>query len=702
MKLRIVCVVVAFLSFALSLASQTASNISASAQVPPLIQFSNIATDQGGNTLSGVVSITFSLYAVQRGGDPLWTETQTNIQLDPTGHYSVQLGITKPNGVPTTLFTSGEARWLGVRIAEQAEQPRVLLVSVPYALKAGDAATIGGLPPSAFMLANPARTPAVAVPLDAPLASAPPPTGDPVTGTGTVNYLPLWDTTSDIISSALSQSGTGSTAKIGIGTATPASTLDIKGGSTVRGILSLPATGTAAAAAGKNSQALSFTASAYNSSTPAAVNQVFRWQAEPAGNDTAAPSGTLNLLFGEGTATPASTGLYIASNGLIHFATGQTFGAAGSGTVTSVATGLGLTGGPITASGTLTIDTSVVPQLAVSNIFTGQNNFTGTQTISSTSGNGVLAKTTSSSGSGLYGSNSATTGSANGVYGQTSSPSGSGVAAINFSPSGNSYGVSGQSLSPTGTGVYGLGNGTGVTGASNSASGNGVYGSNNATTGGGNGVYGITTTPTGTGVVGVNNVATTGYGVYGQSSNTGVYGTGNGSGLTGTSSSSTGSGVVGIMNAGGGYAGYFQGNTAITGNATVGGSLTIGGDKPMTHSPRMTFSGTVASFTTSPQAAGYFIPDQPIVITRFTVAVGGGQNSFCSSPEFMSLTINGNASAATVNAEGNPDSTSFTDSGSLNIQVSAGTPIYMYGNSASGAGCQSGNNITATVEYAMQ
>jgi len=36
------------------------------------------------------------------------------------------------NGVPTTLFTTGEARWLGVRIAEQAEQPRVLLVSVPY------------------------------------------------------------------------------------------------------------------------------------------------------------------------------------------------------------------------------------------------------------------------------------------------------------------------------------------------------------------------------------------------------------------------------------------------------------------------------------------------------------------------------------------------------------------------------------------
>lgn len=37
----------------------------------------------------------------------------------------------------------------------QVEQSRVLLVSAPYALKAGDAETVGGLPPSAFMLTAP-------------------------------------------------------------------------------------------------------------------------------------------------------------------------------------------------------------------------------------------------------------------------------------------------------------------------------------------------------------------------------------------------------------------------------------------------------------------------------------------------------------------------------------------------------------------
>jgi hypothetical protein len=79
MKLRIGWVVVAFLLFVSSLAAQTASSNSASSQVPPLIQFSNIATDAGGNTLSGVVHITFSLYAAQQGGEPLWTETQNNV-----------------------------------------------------------------------------------------------------------------------------------------------------------------------------------------------------------------------------------------------------------------------------------------------------------------------------------------------------------------------------------------------------------------------------------------------------------------------------------------------------------------------------------------------------------------------------------------------------------------------------------------------
>ena len=82
MKLRIGGVVVGFLLLVLSLAAQTSGT--ASSQVPPLIPFSSVASDEGGSSLSGTVNITFSLYSAQQGGTALWTETQNNVQLDPT------------------------------------------------------------------------------------------------------------------------------------------------------------------------------------------------------------------------------------------------------------------------------------------------------------------------------------------------------------------------------------------------------------------------------------------------------------------------------------------------------------------------------------------------------------------------------------------------------------------------------------------
>ncbi len=573
-----------------SAAQQSAA--AANASVPPLIPFSSLATDEGGSSLSGVVNITFSLYAGQQGGAPLWTETQNNIQLDPTGHFSVQLGITRPNGVPTTLFTTTEARWLGVRIAEQVEQPRVLLLSVPYALKAGDAATIGGLPPSAFVLAAPSG-PAAAAPTDANATtqtSAPPPTGGAVTGTGTVNFLPLWDTTSDIISSVLFQSGTGATSKIGINTTTPATTLDIKGSATVRGTLSLPATGTATVTKATNSQPMTLAASAFNTTSGKAVAQTFQWQAEPVGNDTATNSATLNLLFGSGTTKPAETGLNIASTGVVTFNAAQTFpntlsgvttatgsgltgggtsgtlnlgllntcttnqvlqwngtswvcASAGTGTVTSVASGAGLTGGPITGTGSLSIATGGVTnamlatsyaQLGAANTFAANQTVNGTLTATSSGTAGTInATTTNSTASAVSGD-----GVGSGVFGTATSTSGVAVEGYASATSGLTVGVFGQTLSTSGNGVQGsaqaaTGTTYGVQGVSNSPAGFGVFGANNAATGNAIGVYGTSS-------------SNVGYGVEGNSPNIGVYGTGSGAGVSGQSSSATaGFGVEG-------------------------------------------------------------------------------------------------------------------------------------------------------------
>jgi len=126
------------------------------AKVPRRVNFSGKAVDAQGKTISGIAGVTFAIYGDQYEGAPLWLETQ-NVQADAKGNYTAQLGATRPDGLPLDLFSSGEARWLGVRINGGEEQPRVLLLSVPYALKAADAETIGGLPPSAFMLAAPSQ-----------------------------------------------------------------------------------------------------------------------------------------------------------------------------------------------------------------------------------------------------------------------------------------------------------------------------------------------------------------------------------------------------------------------------------------------------------------------------------------------------------------------------------------------------------------
>jgi hypothetical protein len=198
-----------------------------------------------------------------------------------------------------------------------------------------------------------------------------------LSGAGTTDYLPLWTNSTTLGSSVLFQSGSGASAKVGINTATPATTLDVKGAETVRGILTLPASGSATASSGFPSQSLKLAASSFSSASSTAANYFFDWAAEPAGNNTSNPTATLNLLFGSGSGTAAQTGLRISNKGLITFAAGQTFPGTGHGTVTSIATGAGLAGGPITTTGTLKIDPTVVPLLNATNTFTGNQTING-------------------------------------------------------------------------------------------------------------------------------------------------------------------------------------------------------------------------------------------------------------------------------------------------------------------------------------
>jgi len=199
--------------------------------VPRLVKFSGAVQDSGGNPRSGITGITFALYKDQSGGGALWLETQ-NVTLDAQGHYTVLLGANSAEGMTSELFSANEAQWLGVQPEGQTEQ-RVLLVSVPYALKAADAETLGGRPASSFVLAVPVANGSSssgtqsgsAANAALPQAACATPPCNVVTAGGTPNFLSKFQDATTVQNSAIFESG----GLVGIGNSSPTRTLDVSG-----------------------------------------------------------------------------------------------------------------------------------------------------------------------------------------------------------------------------------------------------------------------------------------------------------------------------------------------------------------------------------------------------------------------------------------------------------------------------------------
>ena len=215
------CVWLLLICSAFSLCAQQAASAAANAVVPPVVKFSGVLTDINNKPVTGAVGVTFSLYKESEGGAPLWVETQ-NVTPDKTGHYSVMLGSASTQGLPGSAFASGEARWLGVQEQGQSEQPRTLLMSVPYALKALDAETVGGLPPSAFVKA---AAPGVASAANSNTPAA------AISGSGTANHVTKWTGTSTLGNSNIWDGPNGN---VGIATTSPSAKLDVNGAAVIR------------------------------------------------------------------------------------------------------------------------------------------------------------------------------------------------------------------------------------------------------------------------------------------------------------------------------------------------------------------------------------------------------------------------------------------------------------------------------------
>jgi len=542
--------------------------------------------------------MTLALYQDEIGGEPLWTEIQ-NVEVDKEGRYTVLVGATQAEGLPVDLFTSGEPRWLAVEIRGLPQQPRTLLVAVPYALKAVDAEKLGGKSISDFVLSE--------------------------SLTDQVRRVIEGQT---IIANQASSTGTLQQGQPKVNnTASPQAT----------------------------PMGPKFPPSQFSGTT---TDQIVLVQQNGSGNglyaQTASSTGNSGVV---GVATSNSTSNN--QNGVIGFNAGAGSGVAGIATNPSA--GVGVYGQGSNFAGVF--GNAVVNSGPAAGVFgtTASRDGAGVHGVNnSTSGfaTGVTGFSASANGNAVFGSASSTSGFANGVFGQTASPGGSGVLGIENATTGFNSGVSGQSASANGTGVFGSsfqwvgiggqatapsgGPAYGVWGDSLSTGGAGVAGYADASSGPTNGVYGHSVSPDGSGVQGVNdssaanfnngvlgiNNATTGnaYGVNGATQTTGfgagVAGqafstTGNAFGMFGQSNSPNGTGifghafstsgfptaVVGFLNSPqGGVAGQFVAHTGAglilqglsgpnfnqvfsvdaNGNLNISGNLVVSGTKSST------------------------------------------------------------------------------------------------------------------------
>jgi len=518
-----------------------------------------------GRPLSGEVEVTFALYKQETDEEPLWKETQ-KLEVDKQGSYIALIGATQPDGVPVGLFRSDEARWLGVQIQGEPQRPRILLVSVPYALKAVEAEKLGGKSASDFVLSESlgeqvrqviqAQGQVAAQPTLAgtatgkqsatnstvnPQATSSGPMLPPTTFSGTTsNQVVLVrqnGSGSGLV--ATSVSSTGGSGLVGLATSTSTSSnqsgvhgQNAGAGAGVAGIATNPSSGVGvygqsanfAGVFGRGASTSGFANGVYGetAATSGFVNGLYGHTSSTGGNGVLgiadATSGYPNGVFGQSSAVFGAGvfGNATSTNGQASGVYGQTVnwvGVGGQATATSGGPAYGVWGGSVSTSGTGVAGYEDATSGFTNGVYgqsasTNGTGVTGVATAASGSTAGVNGQTASSSGNGVAGFATSTTGNTNGVYGQNSSPNGAGAAGVASATTGFNEGVYGATFSIEGAGVSGnaystSGNPVGVVGNSAGANGGiGVWGIFQATSGSGVGVRGDLEQPTASGAAG--------------------------------------------------------------------------------------------------------------------------------------------------------------------------------------------------------
>lgn len=377
--------------------------VAAAQPVPRLIRFEGSvpAVSEGA-----VAAGRFSIYRQEFDGVPLWSESQ-NIRSDQAGRYTVLLGATGADGVPAGLFQTAEPRWLEVEV-NSVKQPRVLLASVPYAARSGDADTLGGLPASAF-LRLPLLESAAAAAADHSKRT-PPGHDNAVPQPLANNCLVLWFNSTTNCSMVTQDTVSGGQELIISGSQGFSNGLFYvqntnAGGNNIATLASpnLPAGNETFFNLGVSNTPLNWVSQGFHyEGSGSGLNRYdfqFAFAPLPAfsilaggnvGFGTVAPTQKLEvvgtgkfsggIMFGDGSVQTTA-------------ATGGVGVGGGSGTITGVTAGNGLTGGGTSGAVTVNVDATKVPLLNANNVFTGNQTLSGTTTMSGSQGftNGLFS-----------------------------------------------------------------------------------------------------------------------------------------------------------------------------------------------------------------------------------------------------------------------------------------------------------------------
>jgi hypothetical protein len=100
---------------------------------PRILNYQGYLTDTSGNQFNGEATVKATIYNSGVAGQPLWSESITNVPV-ARGIFNVVLGNLTP--IPDSVFSKAEDRWLEISVGSNTFVPRIQITAIAGAFEA--------------------------------------------------------------------------------------------------------------------------------------------------------------------------------------------------------------------------------------------------------------------------------------------------------------------------------------------------------------------------------------------------------------------------------------------------------------------------------------------------------------------------------------------------------------------------------------